>query len=254
MKIKTLAPCLLAGIIGVLASSTEAAIVNYNFSGFAGNQTVNGYFALDTDVAADEDTPPIAIYALGDAPLVDFGLTLNIGGQSLDFFAQRPISNQDPAAGSIGRVINNQLTGVDVQGNAIFNDSLYFSVIDQGLTANPPNPVLSNVTTNDVVTYLLQADIDVIGTDGLINSLSVPSGIDFNEANMATLSIQIGSAIFDPNSNTYRTFDVTRATYALTDISVSQVPVPAAAWLFGSALLGLAGVSRKRAAQGGAGA
>ena len=31
-----------------------------------------------------------------------------------------------------------------------------------------------------------------------------------------------------------------------TNIAVSAVPVPAAAWLFGSALVGLAGVKRKR--------
>ena len=42
---------------------------------------------------------------------------------------------------------------------------------------------------------------------------------------------------------------LTQATLAgLNDVSaVSEVPVPAAAWLFGSALLGLAGAKRKRA-------
>ena len=34
--------------------------------------------------------------------------------------------------------------------------------------------------------------------------------------------------------------------YTLTQAPVSEVPVPAAAWLFGSALVGLAGIGRKR--------
>lgn len=50
----------------------------------------------------------------------------------------------------------------------------------------------------------------------------------------------------------YLNQDSTAPAYAITTLNftigseVSQVPVPAAAWLFGSGLLGLAGVSRKR--------
>jgi hypothetical protein len=41
-------------------------------------------------------------------------------------------------------------------------------------------------------------------------------------------------------------FDTDELGTDIVRLTVSQVPVPAAAWLFGSALLGLAGIARKR--------
>jgi hypothetical protein len=43
-------------------------------------------------------------------------------------------------------------------------------------------------------------------------------------------------------------FDYNDASFVVTNTSVGAVPVPAAAWLFGSGLLGLAGVARRRSA------
>ncbi len=43
-------------------------------------------------------------------------------------------------------------------------------------------------------------------------------------------------------------WDYNDATFLLTNTSVTSVPVPAAAWLFGSGLLGLAGIARRRLA------
>ncbi|MEH6591279.1 MAG: VPLPA-CTERM sorting domain-containing protein [Halioglobus sp.] len=49
------------------------------------------------------------------------------------------------------------------------------------------------------------------------------------------------------NKASYGLLDDSASTIFLDNVAVSQVPVPAAAWLFGSALIGLAGIKRKRA-------
>ena len=44
------------------------------------------------------------------------------------------------------------------------------------------------------------------------------------------------------------TFEASPTNFFVDDVSISAVPVPAAAWLFGSGLLGLAGISRRKKA------
>jgi len=53
--------------------------------------------------------------------------------------------------------------------------------------------------------------------------------------------------IFAGTSFSAQSFDGTITTLALEDINVSAVPVPAALWLFGSGLIGLIGIARRKA-------
>ncbi len=54
--------------------------------------------------------------------------------------------------------------------------------------------------------------------------------------------------VIDPETDEVITAGYTVYTYNPLSVTLSQVPVPAAAWLFGSALLGLAGTARRRRA------
>ena len=251
MKFRSLTAGLLAGTFGMSAVIIEAAEIRYNFSGFGGSETVNGFFTLDTSAMPDTEFLSLGLVGFdgnefSDTPLIDFGLTISSGGQDISFNAQRPISNQDPNAGVIGSVTDNQLAGVDSEGNAIFSDSFSFSIFDQGLAATPPNPVFSTITTNDIVSHLFFTRLSVSGASELIDGLTPPASIDFSEAVFAELFLQIGFAVFDPNQNRFVSVGDTSATYTLTDISPSPVPLPAAAWLFLSAIGGLFGVKRFR--------
>ncbi|HHH39497.1 MAG TPA: VPLPA-CTERM sorting domain-containing protein [Sedimenticola sp.] len=62
--------------------------------------------------------------------------------------------------------------------------------------------------------------------------------VDLTPAGGAVDWLMIG-AVFD-DADTYRDY------FKLQSLEVSAVPVPAAAWLFGSGLLGLAGIARRR--------
>ncbi len=60
-----------------------------------------------------------------------------------------------------------------------------------------------------------------------------------------TLDIGIG-AFGDWQSGTNPAFSITNVTYVGAQVNVSAVPVPAAVWLFGSGLIGMVGIARRR--------
>ncbi len=62
------------------------------------------------------------------------------------------------------------------------------------------------------------------------------------------LNIGIG-AFGDWQSGTNPAFSITDVTYVGASVNVSAVPVPAAVWLFGSGLIGMVGIARRRKSQ-----
>lgn len=88
-----------------------------------------------------------------------------------------------------------------------------------------------------------------------LESLFISSGNDINETASISFDLQAGDTFYvvssmDANSKNGFVDGWNTMTMGFDDASqlqaVSQVPVPAAAWLFGSALLGLASIGRKR--------
>lgn len=71
-------------------------------------------------------------------------------------------------------------------------------------------------------------------------------GLDLNLVFSSDLSSFTGSLQGISTSGSGLTANTTTLNYAIAGAVVAEVPVPAAAWLFGSALIGLAGVKRRK--------
>jgi hypothetical protein len=82
------------------------------------------------------------------------------------------------------------------------------------------------------------------GNGALCSNVTVGTAAASTGNAVFTLDILTGGAWF--TSSTIATISTLNVDHSLS--AVAAVPVPAAAWLFGSALLGLAGVARKRKA------
>ncbi|WP_101756745.1 hypothetical protein [Oceanicoccus sp. KOV_DT_Chl] len=94
----------------------------------------------------------------------------------------------------------------------------------------------------------ITADVDITGTDGLIN---VTDCADLGGATNVCLEIWMNYWLdYEVLSNSVNTDGfggITVSNYgAILTYNVAPVPVPAAAWLFSSALIGLAGLKRKK--------
>lgn len=92
-------------------------------------------------------------------------------------------------------------------------------------------------------------------TEAGLESLLITNGNDINKTASISFDLQAGDTFYvvssmDANSKNGFADGWNTMTMSFDDASqlqaVSQVPVPAAAWLFGSALLGLASIGRKR--------
>ena len=137
------------------------------------------------------------------------------------------------------------LTTIDA-GNHIDIGGVGASV---GFHNGPSNPVSDN---NLILTYSGGA-FDLTGIDGFVFSINNPT-LDFTGSNGSALSI--GTA----GDYSLSLLNVTSVVFSMSDVgsdvgwgsltvntAPSSVPVPAATWLFGSGLLGLVGLARRKA-------
>lgn len=110
----------------------------------------------------------------------------------------------------------------------------------QDVPALTSSIALSLIVNNNLT---ISEDYDaVINTSGIIDlglwSIDDPSPTLFGDVFIRSLSFE--------GNNIDLTLNASNNLYVYNSISVSQVPVPAAAWLFGSALVGLAGIKRRK--------
>ena len=150
----------------------------------------------------------------------------------------------------IGAVSTGDISGdYATNGTTDAADGARFVIWNEGLVNTPPPvvPILFNGTLG-----LLSSTLTVDGSDITGGSLSFFGNSGGGQ--QATISLDFDAGIF----NLYAGTAVDAANLAGSGTinvngvsqgpSPSAVPVPAAAWLFGTALVGLAGVGRKRAA------
>lgn len=170
--------------------------------------------------------------ALNDNPYVEDGLSFSRTGLSFD-------NNSCGFAGCDGHLgfvgfSGNYMYGV---GTGSFTMSTTGGNVFSGLEFLVGTGFFSSSVENITWSALLNGSI--VGS-GSISSLATGSVISFADAGGFDTLVYTSS-----NSGTFApAFDSVRAQY----VGTSAVPVPAAAWLFGTGLVGLAGLRRKVAA------
>ena len=133
--------------------------------------------------------------------------------------------------------------GDTITATGIFNDSALTSgsgFID--FSSGSGNTMTINVGT-EIFTAANDTDFGTGGGPSItLSSLSL-ADFDFQ----AFMGSNGAVADFNSNFTSFDDFDMLVGDWQ-TDIQITAVPVPAAVWLFGSGLIGLAGVARRKAA------
>lgn len=89
----------------------------------------------------------------------------------------------------------------------------------------------------------------IYGNTAFPDDVSMAMGWDFTLASMEVATIDILLSQLVPGSGFFLTHtdpDSMESIYLSSTLSISQIPVPAAIWLFGTGFLGLIGIARRR--------
>ncbi len=156
----------------------------------------------------------------GDVVLSKYSDYNNRDGQAAGYVSASTYQEQTVGAGDVGNIWR---FGYDAKMGNLENDSSAFAyMLTQDFT-NKEEVFLSNDSTNLPIEWL-RYDIDLLITAAMVgDNLSFGFG--------ATATGDNGSGVFYDN---------------LSFAELAPVPVPAAVWLFGSGLIGLVGVARRR--------
>lgn len=164
--------------------------------------------------------------ATANAATVTYGLSNPVSGNS---YGAVPM---DSVSGTfVYDDVANTLTG-----NIAYTWNYPIQEIDMAYSADW---AIDMDTGNLIASSVSCTDSNALAPDGCADQIAPPAGFD---GSMSIIAGSLGSASATlkrftggaPVASGYNTFELT------------EVPVPAAAWLFGSALLGLAGVGRRK--------
>ncbi|MGB5438030.1 MAG: DVUA0089 family protein, partial [Gammaproteobacteria bacterium] len=129
-----------------------------------------------------------------------------------------------------------------------YNDDSDFFTLDPGSDPNGDyDPFLGSLLLASGTYYVVVSDY--VNDPDALDQLN-PNSVNFNP-NAFEVGLDSGFQVFDltPDSSFGDLLGDTEGPYQLT-ISVSEVPVPAAIWLFASGLIGLAGMGFRKSKQG----
>lgn len=120
-----------------------------------------------------------------------------------------------------------------------------FYVFDDNAAGSLQTAPSLQLTSSDLLTFTQNgANWDIMGTNGTL-TISSTTNFLFAEKNSGGIfSQETGSSLLGPNNWNL----VFGSGAQLQAVDVTPIPVPAAVWLFGSALLGLVGVARRKKA------
>jgi len=212
MKKSRLLGTIFACIAAIISSSPNAAVIIYDFTGIvtdAGN--IAGVSASLGDMIVGE-------FAY-DTSTLDSNPTDATKGDYIDFTITPPLKITLPS----GSITFDSFTSV-------------FVIVDTsiGIAAGAPDPTVSGNNLDIDLTFTgLKSSSTALATDAL------PSNIDLNDFNSATGAFSSFSLANGPAGDPIF--------FSIDTLAVRAVPIPAAVWLFGSGLMGLLGISRRKA-------
>jgi len=224
-------------LAGLFSTTVEAAVVvgTYNFaneqlvdqvSSFSGTGMYNGTSYIDPSVTTADITDIDPVYApityIATAPFAGYdNVSIDLG------FSQISVVNGagadlalfflwDQSSNLIDITLNGQTKALSF---STFNDSNGVQQVADG--------VIWNGSVNNNVLALV-AEVD-IGNFGVSNGMSLNSPLSISMTQTSASSTPVALSMVGALNST-----------------TTVVPVPAAVWLFGSGLLGLAGVARRK--------
>ena len=211
-KSKHLKAIILAPALAIASTAANAALIRYDFIErmhpvFPAGELYSGYYIFESETP---EIDPSSITANFINPVREIGI--NFDGQSEVFSnCLSAICSNMSIVDSAEEHYNFTADLYDVTGTRALSFSLMSGDMYQGIISNPDQPDILQALTDQ--TYIASASnagnisFEFEGNDGILYSdSSVP-------------------------------FSLTR---------VGEVPVPAAFWLFGSGLIGLAGIARHK--------
>lgn len=144
---------------------------------------------------------------------------------------------------------SNDAPSVTKPATVLVNDFIKTSELQQIVTGELPTDQAFDASVN--TSYQLSGGVTYAGfgavygdtSRGVTTSYGAQSGSAYANETLNAWSSHLAAGFQSPSVNTQ---DVNFWQLDLAAGTVSYVPVPAAAWLFGSALLGLAGVVRRK--------
>jgi len=253
----------------VTAMPSSAAIYEFQFSGqytlidpsngVLDHQPISSTFTYNSDLGAGSSSATLAIDNFdtfgNTATIYSISLqlvsgNLVVGNMLADWGGNTgvPLSTVWDATGMINAITNpyglqagDIISGTNLTRGGAFlydvssaipaSDGLYNPATSSYLNQGPAPLAVTNLNTTTLCTP---------GTDCIGNALS--GGYPFTDDGIA------GSPMIDgPFSGLSVNFDIGSGN-SLTVLSVTNVPIPGAVWLFGSGLLGLIGISRRKKA------
>jgi len=263
MNIKSI---VLASSALMLSTSLHASVFQFHFTGqYTLLDSAGNYLdqkPIESTLTFDDNTGAGFAGNLSISQFDTFGNTATIYGISL----QRLSATSDLI---LGNMLADWGSNIGIPLSTVWNASGLFNAIDFGLQAGD---VISgtNLKRGDVI--IANVGSATPASDGVINStgsalaqgaaplavttfntttLCMPNtdciGNALSAGGLGIDDAVSGSPMIDgPFAGLNVNFDIGSGN-SLTVLSVSSVPVPAAVWLFGSGLIGLIGVARRKA-------
>ena len=242
----------------LFSGSSRAALIEFHFTGqltvinsiggLVGQEAVDSTFTYNTNLGVGSGqlvVAPTIFFGLSlslyDISMQDVGGNLILGNMLADFGPNigLPVSMVWDATGLINAIDLGLQAGDVISGTNLNRDGAFYADVASAIPASDINqPILNQgpaplATTMWNTTTLCTPGVDCIG-----NAFS--GGLGFTDDGIA------GSPLVDgPFPGMQVSLDIGSGN-SLTVVSVSAVPVPAAVWLFGSGVVGLLAVARRR--------
>ena len=254
-----------ATLSGALVAPAHSAIIDMSYDGLFTMLTDTGLPFTNSSLPYSYD--PLWSYGKRTpiSGTMQFNTDTGFGTGTVgtfDFFGNPAVASgisfQSIGGGLMLGNMNFAWSGSDITTNIVLDGSGLFAAMGMGPigvgmvldtatcgTGGMLDGMCATPASNDIKLGQIPIGPSPIATSTFNVAGSVGAGTTLGQLSLGT-DDSIGGSPMDngPFSGKNANFDMTSVT--VTGVTVSAVPVPAAVWLFGSGLLGLVGVARRR--------